>query len=104
MSEQPFRSPRTDSQIEADLGAARDRLTGSLAVLIDEVHPIRIKQRLVARVKGAVQARVEDARALVFNARGDLRRDRVLTLGGTAAGALTFFLVLRRVVSRRRSS
>jgi hypothetical protein len=96
------KSGRTESQIEADLGATRDRIASSLTELVDEVHPLRIKARTIGRIKAAVQARVDDARAYVFNARGDLRTDRLMTIGGAAAGVLTFVLVLRRFARRHR--
>ncbi len=44
-------SGRTRSQIEADLGASRDRLAASVEALIDQVHPNRIKQRQIAAFK-----------------------------------------------------
>ncbi len=96
-------SGRTESQIEADLGATRDRLADSLAQLVDTVHPIRIKQRTIGRIKAAVQARVEDARAYVFNVRGELRTDRVLPLAGGAAGVLTLLVVIGVIRRGRRS-
>ena len=102
MAESYPTSGRTESQIEADLGATRDRLSSSLTALVDEVHPLRIKERTIGRIKAALQARVDDARAYVFNARGDLRTDRLVSIGGAAAGALTVVLVLRRLVRRRR--
>ena len=102
MAESYPKSGRTESQIEADLGATRDRLSSSLTALVDEVHPLRIKARTIGRIKAAVQARVDDARAYVFNARGDLRTDRLLTIGGVAAGVLTAVLVLRRIARRRQ--
>ena len=68
---------RTRSQIEADLGATRDRLTASVEALIDQVHPNRIKQRQIAGVKRFVDIEVENAKSLIFNARGDLRTDRL---------------------------
>ena len=102
MAESYPKSGRTESQIVADLGATRDRLSSSLTELVDEVHPLRIKARTIGRIKAALQANVDDARAYVFNARGDLRTDRLLTIGGAAAGLLTFVLVLRRVARRRR--
>ena len=73
---------RTRSQIEADLGATRDRLTASVEALIDQVHPNRIKQRQIAGVKRFVDIEVETAKSLIFNARGDLRTDRLALIGG----------------------
>ena len=96
-------SGRTESQIEADLGATRDRLADSLAGLVDTVHPVRIKQRTVGRIKDGVQARLEDARAYFYNVRGELRTDRVLPLAGGLAGVVTLLVVVRIVRGGRRS-
>lgn len=97
-------SDRTKSQIEADLGATRDRLTMSVEALIDQVHPNRIKQRSVAQAKTLINAELENAKALVFNARGDLRTQRLAIVGGAVAGAITFLVVIRAIVRRGRSS
>ena len=99
---EPSLTGRTKSQIEADLGATRDRLAASVSGLIDEVHPTRIKQRTVGRLRAALQARKDDARAYVFNARGDLRTDHVVTLASVAAGTLAVVLVLRSLLHRGR--
>ncbi len=99
---EPSLTGRTKSQIEADLGATRDRLAASVSELIDEVHPTRIKQRTVGRIKAAIQARKDDARAYLFNARGDLRTDHVVTLASVAGGALAVIVALRALLRRRR--
>jgi Protein of unknown function (DUF3618) len=99
----PPQRQRSASQIEADLAATRDRLTSSVAGLIDQVHPNRIKQRSVGRVKQLANAELEDAKSKLFNAKGDLRKDRLAAIGGAAAGLLTFLLILRSLVRRRRS-
>ena len=99
---EPNLTDRTKSQIEADLGATRERLAASVSGLIDEVHPTRIKQRTVGRLKAALQARVGDLRAYFFNVRGDLRTDHVVTLASVAAGTLTVVLTLRALLARRR--
>ncbi len=95
---------RSKSQIEADLGATRDRLTSSIEALIDQVHPNRIKQRTVANAKNFVNTELENAKALVFNARGDLRKDRLGVLAGAGAGFISFVLIIRAIVARRRKA
>lgn len=94
-------APRTQSQIEADLAATRSRLISSIETLIDQVHPNRIKQRTVANVKQRAADEVENAKSLVFNARGDLRTNRVLAVAGAVAGAVTFWLIVRGLRGRR---
>jgi Protein of unknown function (DUF3618) len=101
---QPRSEPtRTPSQIEADLGATRDRLTASVGALIDQVHPNRIKQRQIANVKRFANAEIENAKSKVFTARGDLRIGRVAVVAAAAAGIAGFLLVMRAIVRRRRS-
>lgn len=99
---EPSLTGRTKSQIEADLGATRDRLASSVSGLIDEVHPTRIKQRTVGRVRAEIQARLDDVRAYFFNSRGDVRTDHVLSFAGAAAGTLTAVLALRALLRRAR--
>lgn len=98
----PSLTGRSKSEIEADLGANRDRLAASISELIDEVHPKRIKERTVGRIRAAVQARRDDAKAYVFNSRGDLRTDHVVKLASVVAGTLAVVLALRALLARRR--
>jgi hypothetical protein len=98
---EPSLTGRSKSEIEADLGANRDRLAASISELIDEVHPKRIKERTVGRIRAELQARLDDVRAYFFNARGDVRTDHVVKVSSVAAGTLTLLLALRRLRSRR---
>lgn len=101
-SSTPSRPPRTQSQIEADLAATRSRLTSSVETLIDTVHPNRVKQRTIATVKQAARDQAEEARGLVFTARGDLRTKRLIGVAGAIAGAFSFLLILRSLARRSR--
>ena len=93
---------RNAAQIEADLAATRDRLNASVQALIDQVHPNRIKQRQIDNVKRLASAELDNAKSLIFNARGDLRTDRVAALAGAAAGLVTFLIIVRKIVRRGR--
>lgn len=93
---------RSMSQIEADLGATRDRLTTSVESLIDQVHPNRIKERSIDGAKKFGQAELENAKTLIFNARGDLRTDRLAIMAASGAGFVTFLVVVRAIVRRAR--
>jgi Protein of unknown function (DUF3618) len=99
---EPSLTGRSKSEIEADLGANRDRLASSVSELIDVVHPKRIKERTIGRVKAELQARLDDAKAYFFNARGDLRTDHVVKLASVVAGTLTAVLTLRALLARRK--
>jgi Protein of unknown function (DUF3618) len=102
-SQPPSQPTRTPSQIEADLGATRDRLTASVEALINQVHPNRIKQRQIANVKRFANAEIENAKSKVFTARGDLRIGRVVLVAAAAAGITGFLLIIRAIVRRARS-
>jgi hypothetical protein len=99
---EPNLTSRSKSEIEADLGANRDRLASSVSELIDEVHPKRIKERTIGRLRAELQARLDDVRAYFFNARGDVRTDHVVKLSSIVAGTLTVLLALRALRARRR--
>ncbi|HET9648781.1 MAG TPA: DUF3618 domain-containing protein [Microlunatus sp.] len=98
----PSRPPRTKSQIEADLAATRSRLTGSVESLIDTVHPNRVKQRTIANAKQVAREQLEEAKGLVFTARGDLRTKRIASVAGAVAGLVSFVLILRAIARRRQ--
>jgi hypothetical protein len=95
---------RTTAQIEADLSATRARLAASVSALIDQVHPNRIKQRQVAEFKLLGSNAKENAKSLLFNARGDLRTDRLTAVGGALAGLVSFVLIIRAIGRRARRS
>jgi Protein of unknown function (DUF3618) len=99
-SPQPNRTP---SQIEADLGATRDRLAASVEALIDQVHPNRIKQRQINNVKRFANTELENAKSKIFTARGDLRTGRIAAVAAAAAGIAGFLLIIRAIVRRGRS-
>lgn len=96
---QPTRNP---TQIEADVTATRHRLANSVESLIDQVHPNRIKQRSIEKVKGFVDTEVETAKSLVFNAKGDLRTDRVMIVAAAAIGTIVFAVIVRSLIGRGR--
>jgi hypothetical protein len=95
---------RTMSQIEADLSATRARLAFSVSALIDQVHPNRIKQRQVAEFRQLAGTARENAKSLMFNARGDLRTERIGFVAAAVAGMVCFVLVIRAISRRSRRS
>lgn len=103
MAKKPAKPTRSKSQIESDLNATRDRLTSSVESLIDQVHPNRVKQRGSARIKTVTAEYTEKAKSLVFNARGDLRTERVAAAGGGLAGFVTLLVLLSRLRRGRKS-
>jgi hypothetical protein len=93
---------RDADQIQADLGATRDRLAAAVESLVDRVHPQRVKQREVEGVKDLVHDELETLKALLFTASGELRKDRLAAVGGAVGGVVTLLLVLRTLVRRHR--
>lgn len=95
---------RTTAQIEADLSATRSRLAASVSALIDQVHPNRIKQRQIAQFKVLGGNARENAKSLLFNARGDLRTERLGAVAGALAGLVSFVVIIRAIGRRARRS
>ena len=75
-----------------------------MATLIDQVHPNRIKQRQIAQFKQLGNNAKENAKSLMFNARGDLRTERIGVLAGAAGGLVSFVLIIRAIGRRARRS
>lgn len=99
----PYGRALSTDQIVTDLQASRDRLTSSLEVLVDRVHPNRVKQRLLQRVREQVAYAKDRARAQVIDEKGDVRTSRLAIAGGAGAGVLAFWLLVRRLLNRRSS-
>lgn len=99
-------TPRTKVQIEADLAAARARLSGNLEDLIDQVHPNRVKQREVAKFKELAKAELDNAKSQFVTPNGKPRMERLAVIGGAVAGLVTFIVAIRLIVTRakRRNS
>ena len=68
------------------------------------MHPNRIKQRQIAQFKQMGKNAKENAKSLLFNARGDLRTERIGVLVGAAAGLVSFVLIIRAIGRRGRKS
>ena len=94
---------RSKSEIEADIAAARARLSGGVEELIDQVHPKRIKERQVENVKTFAQGELNRAKAEFKDSRDGWRTDRLLLVGGSVAGIAAFLVTVRALVSRARS-
>jgi|SRR5690606_5819903 len=103
MATEAQRPERTRAEIEADLAAARARLGHSVEQLIDQVHPTRVKQRQVAALKDWVSAEIENAKAQFVDEDGRIRTERLAVIGGAAAGFVTFVVVVRAIVRKRKS-
>jgi hypothetical protein len=83
-------SARTPEEIEAEIAATRARLASTVDELVDKAHPRNVAKR-----------QVEQARAQVFDAEGNLRTERIATVAGAIAAVLAVLLIVRRLVNRR---
>jgi hypothetical protein len=81
---------RTAEQIEADIAAARARLASTVDALVDRTNPKNVAKR-----------QVEQAKAQVFDERGQLRTQKIVAVGGAAVGVVAVLLLIRRLVGRR---
>lgn len=93
-------APRSQAEIQADLAAARDRLSSSVEDLIDQVHPVRIKQRQIDGLKQMANAEIENAKAQILDEDGKPRIDRIAVAAGAVAGFVTFVVIIRAIVRR----
>ena len=81
---------RTPQQIEADITATRARLASTVDELVDRAHPKNVAKR-----------QVEQAKAQVFDERGQLRTQTRIAVGGAVVGVVGMLLMIRRLVDRR---
>jgi anti-sigma factor RsiW len=81
---------RTAEQIEADIAATRARLASTVDELVDRAHPKNVAKR-----------QVEQAKAQVFDERGQLRTQKLVAVGAAAVGVLGMLIMIRKLVGRR---
>ncbi|WBQ03606.1 DUF3618 domain-containing protein [Kribbella sp. CA-293567] len=81
---------RTTEQIEADIAATRARLASTVDELVDRAHPKNVAKR-----------QVEQAKAQVFDERGDLRTQKLVAVGAAAVGVIGMLIMIRKLVGRR---
>jgi predicted component of type VI protein secretion system len=92
------KQPRTRAQIEADLAASRERIAASIEELIDQVHPQRMKQRQIDSARALAIGELNNVKSQFFYPNGELRTSRLAAIGGGVAGAVTFLIVVRKLV------
>ncbi|WP_432947242.1 DUF3618 domain-containing protein [Kribbella sp. CA-253562] len=87
MSDTQARSPE---QIEADIAATRARLASTVDELVDRAHPKNVAKR-----------QVEQAKAQVFDERGELRTQKLVAVGAAVVGVVGVLVMIRKLVGRR---
>lgn len=98
------RAARSTGQIEAEMEATRSRLTGSLETLVDRVHPNRVKQRALQRLREQLRYYADRARDQVVDEHGHPRTTRLALVGGVTVGVVAFWLGIRALAGRSRAS
>ncbi|HML50351.1 MAG TPA: DUF3618 domain-containing protein [Propionicimonas sp.] len=88
------------ADIEAEIAAARERLAGNLADLIDQVHPRAIVHNTVADARRFVAEEVRQV-ADQFVDEDGTRTSRVVLAAAAVAGAVGFVLIVRSILSGR---
>lgn len=83
---------RTPAEIEADITATRTRLASAVDELVDRAHPRNVAKR-----------QVEQAKAQVFDERGELRTQKLAAVGAAVVAVLGVLLTIRKLVDRRRA-
>jgi anti-sigma factor RsiW len=81
---------RTAEQIEADIAATRARLASTVDELVDRASPKNVAKR-----------QIDQAKAQVFDERGELRTQKIVAVGGAAVGVIAILLLVRRLAGRR---
>ncbi|MGL5406490.1 MAG: DUF3618 domain-containing protein [Propionibacteriaceae bacterium] len=90
---------RTKEQIQNDLIAARARLSDNIENLVNEVHPKAVKDRTIADAKAFVVTEVNNVKSQVVDENG-LRYDRLVIMGGAAAGIATVVGIIRVIFGK----
>jgi hypothetical protein len=81
---------RSPEQIEADIAATRARLASTVDELVDRAHPKNVAKR-----------QVEQAKAQVFDERGELRTQKLVAVGAAVVGVVGVLVMFRKLVGRR---
>jgi len=86
----------TRAEIEDDIAAARERLAGNIAELINQVHPRSVVHNTIADARQLVAGEIQQVKDQLVDSDG-VRVERVALLGGAAAGMVAFVLVMRSI-------
>lgn len=88
------------AEIEAEIAAARQRLAGDIAELINQVHPRAIVHNTVADAREFVSGEFRQLKDQLVDEDG-VRVERVALAVAAVAGVVTFVMVVRSIVRGR---
>lgn len=91
---------RSKEQIQADIAAARARLTSNVEGLILQVHPKAIAARSVRDAKTFVAGEIDAAKAQFVEPDGSPRPTAVIALAVAVVGSIAFLVVARSLARR----
>ncbi len=93
-------APRSKSDIEAEMAAARARLAGNIEDLITTVHPQAVKTRAVNDAKDFAAQELNSARSQFVDDFGNYKWDRIAYLAAAVVGTIALLGVLKSIVRR----
>lgn len=88
---------RTKEEIQAEMAAARARLSSNIEGLITQTHPRAVTARTVQDAKGLLNAEVQAAKAQFVDPAGEPRYGRIAALGVAIAASVAFLVVVRSI-------
>lgn len=91
---------RTKADIEADIAAARTRLSEGIEALIMQVHPKAIVHNTVSDARALLDGGVRQVRSGFVAEDGSVRTRRVVLVAAALAGGVAFLAVVRSLVRR----
>lgn len=88
-------SPRTKAEIEAELAAARERLSHNIEGLFLRVHPRSVVSNAMTDTRQVVASQARALKGELVRPDGSLRIDRIGLVAATVAGSVAFISVVR---------
>jgi len=91
---------KTRAEIEAEIAAARQRLAGNIADLVNQVHPRAVVHNTVSDAREFVSGQFGQLKDQFVGERG-VRTERVALVAAAAAGAVVFTMIVSSIVRGR---
>ena len=91
---------RGKADIEAEIAAARSRLSSNVEGLVTQVHPDAVKTRSMNDAKDFVAGEAESARAMFVDESGAPRVQRIAYLAVAVVGTVALTIVVKSLFRR----
>ncbi|MFV0452842.1 MAG: DUF3618 domain-containing protein [Propioniciclava sp.] len=92
---------RNREEIEAEIAAARQRLSTNVEGLITQAHPKAVAARTMYDAKTLLAAEVQGVKEQFFEPSGAPRTTRIAALAAMAVGTVALLVLLRGAARRR---